>query len=156
MKPKISEDSLIKRHASETTGLALLCPAQAYPVPFFRTGWLDETPNPTREFFRAEIFVREKTARALLPRTSVPRAFLQVKYDGVKAFSKGQQRTIFKEPVGALKPKLATALNTIQGFNVKSSESLALLCPAQAYPVPFFRTGWSYEASNFRQGFSNP
>ncbi|XP_026684957.1 Down syndrome cell adhesion molecule homolog [Diaphorina citri] len=36
MKPKISEDSLIKRHASETTGLALLCPAQAYPVPFFR------------------------------------------------------------------------------------------------------------------------
>ncbi|KAL1463715.1 hypothetical protein WDU94_015441 [Cyamophila willieti] len=36
MKPKISEDSLIKRHFSESSGLALLCPAQAYPVPFFR------------------------------------------------------------------------------------------------------------------------
>uniref|UniRef100_A0A8D8U9N9 Down syndrome cell adhesion molecule-like protein Dscam2 n=1 Tax=Cacopsylla melanoneura TaxID=428564 RepID=A0A8D8U9N9_9HEMI len=37
MKPKISEESsLIKKHAREAQGFALLCPAQAFPVPFFR------------------------------------------------------------------------------------------------------------------------
>jgi hypothetical protein len=40
------------------------------------------------------------------------------------------------EPVGALKPKISTIdSNRV----VATDRGFALLCPAQAFPVPFFR-----------------
>ncbi|KAI5745072.1 hypothetical protein M8J76_008005 [Diaphorina citri] len=105
--PTTDDSRSFKAHLKES--LVLLCPAQAFPVPFFRISFTATSPTTIGSM------------RSSVSQNSHP--FF----------------TLTTEPVGALKPKLATALNTIQGFNVKSSESLALLCPAQAYPVPFFR-----------------
>lgn len=45
---------------------------------------------------------------------------------------------VLVEPVGAMKPKISIKDSFIREFS-KETNSLALLCPAQAFPVPFFR-----------------
>lgn len=42
------------------------------------------------------------------------------------------------EPVGSVLPKFPTG-ETSKAFTSESSGTLTLMCPAQAFPVPFFR-----------------
>lgn len=46
--------------------------------------------------------------------------------------------SLLAEPVGSVSPKINTGddYNHIKG---KSAQDLSLLCPAQAYPQPFYR-----------------
>lgn len=44
----------------------------------------------------------------------------------------------FLEPVASVMPKFSSS-ETTKGFTSKSNQSVTLLCPAQAYPVPLFR-----------------
>lgn len=41
------------------------------------------------------------------------------------------------EPVGSTKPKISG--DKIQGLEERSGLGFSLLCPAQAFPVPFYR-----------------
>ena len=45
---------------------------------------------------------------------------------------------IFLEPVGSVGPRLLTG-NDIKVLIASINSIITLLCPAQAYPVPFFR-----------------
>lgn len=45
----------------------------------------------------------------------------------------------FIEPVGSSVPKFASVAKT-QGLETKSNQSFTLLCPAQGYPVPTYRS----------------
>lgn len=45
---------------------------------------------------------------------------------------------LIQGPVGSTKPKFPNILNT-QGFLTKRRENVALLCPAQGFPVPSHR-----------------
>lgn len=42
------------------------------------------------------------------------------------------------EPIGSVIPKFPNK-DTTRGFTGKTGDSLTLLCPAQAFPVPLFR-----------------
>ena len=43
------------------------------------------------------------------------------------------------EPVGGAAPKFSSSSKTIGTFDEKGGDSLALVCPAQANPLPSFR-----------------
>jgi hypothetical protein len=45
----------------------------------------------------------------------------------------------FVEPVGSSVPKFSSVAKT-QGLEAKSNQSFTLLCPAQGYPVPAYRS----------------
>lgn len=44
----------------------------------------------------------------------------------------------FTEPVGSVSPRLTSGDKT-RNIDIHYNKSATLLCPAQAYPVPFFR-----------------
>ena len=44
----------------------------------------------------------------------------------------------FPEPMGSVSPKISTG-EDFKHIKGKSNHSLSLLCPAQAYPTPYFR-----------------
>ena len=43
------------------------------------------------------------------------------------------------EPIGGAAPKFSSSSKSIGTFEEHGGESLALVCPAQAYPLPSFR-----------------
>ena len=43
------------------------------------------------------------------------------------------------EPIGGAAPKFSSASKSIGTFDEKGGDSVALACPAQAYPLPSFR-----------------
>ena len=43
------------------------------------------------------------------------------------------------EPVGGAAPKFSSSSKSIGTFEEKGGEPLALVCPAQAHPLPSFR-----------------
>ena len=43
------------------------------------------------------------------------------------------------EPIGGAAPKFSSSSKSIGIFEEHGGESLALVCPAQAYPLPSFR-----------------
>lgn len=45
---------------------------------------------------------------------------------------------MYLEPVGSVAPRFPNG-DTFRGFTTESRQNLTLLCPAQAFPVPFFR-----------------
>lgn len=49
------------------------------------------------------------------------------------------------EPVASVSPKIHTG-DEFKMIKQKSDESLSLLCPAQSYPTPIFRYGFSLSA----------
>ncbi|XP_013136799.1 PREDICTED: LOW QUALITY PROTEIN: Down syndrome cell adhesion molecule-like protein Dscam2 [Papilio polytes] len=138
----------------------LLCPAQAFPVPMFRTRW-------TRT---AQIFIRcdgnddwsqgYRVIRFTMPRPGVPGSAFQSPWVesrqnlrlATKVEPSIQRKTIMSrycaprkltpprpsEPVGSKSP---TFSNDVQfsGITRKTGQDFALLCQAQAYPVPIFR-----------------
>jgi hypothetical protein len=43
------------------------------------------------------------------------------------------------EPIGGAKPKFSSDSKSLGNFEKTEADSLALLCPAQAAPIPSFR-----------------
>ncbi|KAI5752397.1 hypothetical protein M8J77_016619 [Diaphorina citri] len=64
---------------------------------------------------------------------------------GETRLSATKGRLVITEPVGATRPKFPTIDNS-RSFNARLKESLVLLCPAQAFPVPFFRRSLSHSS----------
>lgn len=46
--------------------------------------------------------------------------------------------SLLAEPVGSVSPKISTG-EDFKHVKGKSAQDLSLLCPAQAYPQPFYR-----------------
>ncbi|CAG9119517.1 unnamed protein product [Plutella xylostella] len=57
---------------------------------------------------------------------------------GETRLSATKGRLVITEPVGRVPPKFASAMTT-SGFSFHQASSLALLCPAQAFPAPMYR-----------------
>ncbi|XP_050665035.1 cell adhesion molecule Dscam2 isoform X2 [Leptidea sinapis] len=57
---------------------------------------------------------------------------------GETRLSATKGRLVITEPVGRVPPKFASA-QTTSGFQFKEFQSLAVLCPAQAFPAPMYR-----------------
>ena len=51
----------------------------------------------------------------------------------------GNETLFVLEPIGGAAPKFSSDSKSIGTFDKKGGESLALACPAQAYPLPSFR-----------------
>jgi hypothetical protein len=47
-------------------------------------------------------------------------------------------KTIISEPIGSAKPKFSDDLNS-KGITRYEQNQVALICPAQAFPIPSFR-----------------
>uniref|UniRef100_A0A1B0AGE7 Uncharacterized protein n=1 Tax=Glossina pallidipes TaxID=7398 RepID=A0A1B0AGE7_GLOPL len=117
--PRLSTGNDIKVNIKPTkTTLTLLCLAQAYPVPFFR--FLRKTPSGNFVLKQSDPFLS----------TNCPQ-------NRSKLFDLSQL-CIILEPVGSVAPKL-TSGDESRIVKIGQQSSATLLCPAQAYPVPFFR-----------------
>ncbi|XP_062527430.1 cell adhesion molecule Dscam2 isoform X5 [Bombyx mori] len=57
---------------------------------------------------------------------------------GETRLSATKGRLVITEPVGRVPPKFPT-MDNVRGFNAMIKDSLTLICPAQAFPVPLFR-----------------
>ncbi|XP_039283563.1 Down syndrome cell adhesion molecule-like protein Dscam2 isoform X30 [Nilaparvata lugens] len=57
---------------------------------------------------------------------------------GETRLSATKGRLVITEPVGSTAPKFPTISN-VQGFRTIISKAITLLCPAQGFPVPFYR-----------------
>ncbi|CAD7012102.1 unnamed protein product [Ceratitis capitata] len=113
------EYKLIEVQKLEHTGFALLCQAQAYPVPIIRANWCQSACFPRRSanFFKS----RCEPVGAKAP-----------------TFSSDSKGSIFVRTVGSSFALLCQA----QAFPVpiiSVGQSFALLCQAQAFPVPIIR-----------------
>ncbi|KAJ9593690.1 hypothetical protein L9F63_014738, partial [Diploptera punctata] len=64
---------------------------------------------------------------------------------GETRLSATKGRLVITEPVGSSIPKFPSVLKS-QGLEVKLSESYTLLCPAQGFPVPSYRTSWKFSS----------
>ncbi|KAH0567640.1 hypothetical protein KQX54_011180 [Cotesia glomerata] len=116
----------------EGRGVTLQCPAQAYPVPFFKTRWLSKTKifiNTQKSDFR---YIRGPWCDSAMPCSGVSCPFLQVK------------------PVSSTKPKLTSLDVKSTNPNIYMYASTTLLCPVQGFPVPAFRTYGKYETKILR------
>ncbi|KAI5744433.1 hypothetical protein M8J76_002195 [Diaphorina citri] len=116
LKPKISTID-VTRVVPTDRGFALLCPAQAFPNRL-------EPPSPSSH----------RVTKVAPLKTSSPRVSPScVRPKHIPCLS--------LEPVGSTKPKVSG--DKIQGLEGTSGSDVTLLCPAQAFPVPFYRTGWA-------------
>ncbi|KAI5745036.1 hypothetical protein M8J76_007621 [Diaphorina citri] len=113
---------ITKRQAAS---FGLLCPAQGYPIPNFS--------------IRASIATKFSI---ILTKMLFLHWFLSTEPVGFKAptFSSSALSSMF-QPVGFKAPTFSSVSDIIR-FKKPGGESFALLCEAQAYPVPHFRTGW--------------
>ncbi|CAB3223434.1 unnamed protein product [Arctia plantaginis] len=134
---------------SELSTISVLCPAQAYPAPMYRTGF----PGPT---IQVNIRITKEQNEILSPLEPVGRVSPKFTTgDKSRAFDANGGESItmlcpaqaypapafrykLKQPVGRVPPKFPT-LDNVRGFNAYVEDSVTLLCPAQAFPVPLFR-----------------
>jgi len=105
--PKVNKNDEFSHDRIAIGGIvALRCPAQSFPVPFYR-------------LVIVEILVPYNLSGQLLILLIFP---------------------IYKfvEPVGSVAPRV----NKKDGFShdsIRQGRTIAIFCPAQAYPVPFYR-----------------
>ncbi|KAL1463714.1 hypothetical protein WDU94_015440 [Cyamophila willieti] len=116
-----------KRSASS---FALLCEAQAYPVPHFRTNFIFLLGYPSE---------RRENQRNCESRRPLGN---KIQESRIRWFGHVEKRDeSYIEPVGFKAPTFSSVSDIIR-FKKAGGSSFALLCEAQAYPVPLFRTGW--------------
>lgn len=99
--------------------LTLLCPAQGFPVPKYRYGLFY-----VFLIFFSRIWITDNSEER------VPFRIWRFKIS---------KNSFSLEPVAGVLPKFPTAYSSAS-FQGKSDESLTLLCPAQAFPAPAFRS----------------
>ncbi|KAL2741315.1 Down syndrome cell adhesion molecule-like protein Dscam2 [Vespula maculifrons] len=139
------------------SSIVLTCPAQGYPVPSFRCIILlfpfssHGFPVPTDEPVGGKapaltgdikmIMILEKKTDGSVVLTCPAQGFL-IYYYG------------FPVPIGNLLEPVGSKAPTLTGGDVKgvwmekgTNSSVVLQCPAQAYPVPSFRTCWRQSTS---------
>ncbi|KAI8422223.1 hypothetical protein MSG28_006118 [Choristoneura fumiferana] len=145
------------------TNMAVLCPAQAYPSPMYRTDGQSIAEIPIHGD-RAQLYVFfEFMCDITLSGTSVPHAFVQsllvafilnlqlatkVEPSMLMAVIASHCCALHKhsqllpsEPVGLKAPTFS--MDFKMAWYVKDVEQgFALLCPAQGYPAPLFRARW--------------
>ncbi|XP_070069174.1 cell adhesion molecule Dscam1 isoform X1 [Drosophila takahashii] len=125
----------------EGSSQTLLCPAQAYPAPMFSLQFrfllspisfifqnpLKSFKNPLRVL--GPDFSRVMTLKSSsFPLANPPPCYVQLNHIQCHSL----------EPVGSIGPRL-TSGDESRILRVYLAASATLLCPAQAYPVPFFR-----------------
>ncbi|CAH1979445.1 unnamed protein product [Acanthoscelides obtectus] len=142
--------------------LALLCQAQGYPPPIFRTVGYQET-HPS---IRCEEYNHRKApwswCFASMSSARVPSAHVQVRYipflepvdvkttlsmlsigQRVKALHFYAKRKGYpfpdSEPVGSKAPAFSSDIKLL-GYQKEHGATVSMLCPAQGYPSPMFRT----------------
>nr|XP_012216028.1 PREDICTED: Down syndrome cell adhesion molecule-like protein Dscam2 isoform X14 [Linepithema humile] len=69
---------------------------------------------------------------------------------GETRLSATKGRLVITEPVGLAKPKFST-IDKSRTFEIAEAQGLTLQCPAQAYPVPFFKWYKFIEGTSRRQ-----
>jgi len=104
--PKVNKNDEFSHDRIGVGGIvALRCPAQSFPVPFYRLVIVEFCiPHPMGSYLSSWYFVIYKLI----------------------------------EPVGSVAPRV----NKKDGFShdsIRQGRTIAIFCPAQAYPVPFYR-----------------
>ncbi|KAI5642678.1 immunoglobulin domain-containing protein [Phthorimaea operculella] len=119
--------------------IALQCPAQAFPVPLFRTVG-ESVTEVSLDGNGAQLYIFFKlVCHVALSCSSLPYTTVQVICDRyIWLTRKLKFWCPCPEPVGRVPPKFPT-LDDSRGFKGHENASLTLLCPAQAFPVPLFR-----------------
>lgn len=126
-KPKLSEDSKLNQIVrNREDSMALLCPAQGYPIPAFRLSFL-------KYFFETDF--DSSPVLQCYPNSSIQICF-NCKVELNRFF------LWYLEPIGGSKPQLSED-SSFKRILRSKEDSMALLCPAQGYPTPAFRlTFW--------------
>lgn len=153
--------------------VSLQCPAQASPLPSFRlvlsnvksnssqhSGYLENRGTWVNIFLqivrtcgrhKTKVFRRcqfqrnctwhSKISNIDLPSSELPYPSIQVSFDP-------KTKRNFLEPIGGSKPQFSEDSN-LKRISRVETEAMALLCPAQGYPQPAFRS--IIKPSNFMQ-----
>ncbi|KAL2741316.1 Down syndrome cell adhesion molecule-like protein Dscam2 [Vespula maculifrons] len=133
--------------------VTLLCPAQGFPVPLYKTGWqckaevsgyvehkrFHDVPRWKYDAidFLFHLIEPVGSVRPKFPTIDDTRGFRTIKDGSVTLACSAQG---FPVPVHNARPKLSSTINLI-GLSAKTNDSLSLFCPAQGFPVPTYRTG---------------
>ena len=143
-KPKLSQESDILRFKKNVEEpLALLCPAQGSPLPafrlvvlqschFFRANWYSQAQAVPKVGLSTILRGSERTNISALPSTGFSDPIIQVGHNTRPPIIH------VTEPIGTAKPKFSLKSDS-QTFTELSGEPTALLCPAQASPLPTVR-----------------
>ena len=124
-KPKLSEDSKLNQIVrNREDSMALLCPAQGYPIPAFRLSF-------PKIFFETD-FDLCPVVQCSVTLTPAFRCVLIAKRNFMDFF------LWYLEPIGGSKPQLSED-SSFKRILRSKEDSMALLCPAQGYPTPAFR-----------------
>ncbi|KOX72245.1 Down syndrome cell adhesion molecule-like protein Dscam2 [Melipona quadrifasciata] len=112
--------------------VTLLCSAQGFPVPVHKKQFFNDLAC---FFIYNTLFTNEAT------KTIEPGFEMILHPPGRELNSPAFERksSLFLEPVGFAKPKFST-IDKSRAFEVPEVEGTTLQCPAQAYPVPVFKT----------------
>lgn len=118
--------------------VSLFCPAQAYPVPIFR--W--ETFIIIK-IFEVLIVITDQIKKIcyILPISTFTFCFCILILKNIFCWTillLNNQICLKLEPVGSVKPRVNFEEQYRVG-RVESYQTITLFCPAQSYPVPFFR-----------------
>ncbi|KYM78312.1 hypothetical protein ALC53_10967 [Atta colombica] len=114
--------------------VTLLCPAQGFPVPLYKTIVELETKiNGVGREIDKSVCDIGLHRDSLVPRSRVSRASIQVNCS--------HQGHVIAEPIASTKPKFPMTENsrTYTTYTVQREQPLTLSCPAQAFPVPNYR-----------------
>lgn len=116
--------------------LSILCPAQAYPMPAHR--WIFQLTNfPFQLLFVFSVYISNHFSYSALKK-----CFCKSIYPNIFSarINRNWNRFAFftLEPVGSVPPKI-NSYSKFDEMSVHNGETLAILCPAQSFPVPSFR-----------------
>ncbi|KAL7736494.1 hypothetical protein ACLKA6_019693 [Drosophila palustris] len=129
--------------------LSLLCPAQAYPQPFYS---VRPKVNPQDKHQFIDVELNNNYALLCLAQSYPTPAFSFLVHVVNKRREK-HSNLPFVEPVGSVKPKI-NVQDKLQTREIGQNVGFALLCPAQSYPMPAFsvppKVGIADELSNTR------
>ncbi|KAE8748380.1 hypothetical protein FOCC_FOCC004812, partial [Frankliniella occidentalis] len=115
----------------------LLCPAQAYPVPAFSSGPKFPTAFKSLSFSGSQ----RESVTILCPAQAFPVPQYRVPFSLAGFLSRISPLCLAPrytaEPVGSSAPKFPNA-DKSRTFAASRGQSLTILCPAQAFPVPHY------------------
>ncbi|KAF4517353.1 hypothetical protein B566_EDAN011740 [Ephemera danica] len=115
---------------SQGQGFSLLCPAQGFPVPAFRYDQIIECPTIEKKDQKHRHFQLTRKAVHLLERKDK----VSVYYVKHKGF-----RYLLLEPMSRMRPNFPKTAKS-NSFEAVNGFRYSLLCEAQGFPPPSFRT----------------
>nr|XP_037870614.1 Down syndrome cell adhesion molecule-like protein Dscam2 isoform X27 [Bombyx mori] len=140
------EAEILKEYVIRGNAAVLKCSIPSFVADFVKVdAWLDEegtvfTPTENLDGKYLVLPSGELHIRDVGPEDGYKSYQCRTKHrlTGETRLSATKGRLVITEPVGRVPPKFPT-MDNVRGFNAMIKDSLTLICPAQAFPVPLFR-----------------